>query len=59
MARTFVLKLYDFLDGVVGYRKFISTLRGRPSQEQIDTADRKGKKFVFDFERFLDYTKFC
>ena len=40
-------KLTNFLDGTVEYREFIPTLRGRPSQEQIDAADRKGKE-IFD-----------
>ena len=43
----YVLKLNKILDGAVGYREFIPTLRGRPSQEQIDAADRKGKE-IFD-----------
>ena len=42
--RLYVLKLNKILDGTVGYREFTPTLRGRPSQEQIDAADRKGKK---------------
>ena len=46
-ARMYVLKLNKILDGTVGYREFIPTLRGRPSQEQIDAADRKGKE-IFD-----------
>ena len=35
------MKLNKIFDGTVGYRDFIPTLRGRPSQEQIDAADRK------------------
>ena len=46
-ARMYVLMLNKILDGTVGYREFIPTLRGRPSQEQIDAADRKGK-VIFD-----------
>ena len=43
----YVLKLNKILDGNVGYREFIPTLGGRTSQEQIDAADRKGRK-TFD-----------
>ena len=43
----YVLKLNKILDGTVGYREFIPTLRGRPSQEQIDAANRK-EKDIFD-----------
>ena len=46
-ARMYVLKLNKILDGTVGFRDFIPTLRGRPSQEQIDAADRTGKQ-IFD-----------
>ena len=50
-GRMYVLKLNKILDGTVGYREFIPTLRGRPSQEQIDAADRKGKE-IFDKNRW-------
>ena len=43
----YVLKLNKNLDGTVGYREFIPTLRGRPSHEQSDAADGKGKE-IFD-----------
>ena len=46
-ARTYVLKSKQILNGTVWYKEFIPTLRGRTSQEQIDAADRKGKK-IFD-----------
>ena len=46
-ARMYVLKLKKILDGTVGYREFIPTLRGRPSQEQIDAANRRRKE-IFD-----------
>ena len=46
-ARMYVLNLIKFPDGTVGYREFLPTLRGRPSQEQIDLADRKEKE-IFD-----------
>ena len=46
-APMYVLKLIKFLDGTVGYQKFTSTLRGQPSQEKIDEADRNGKE-AFD-----------
>ena len=35
-ARMYVSKFNKILDGNVGYMEFIPTLRGRPSQEQID-----------------------
>ena len=38
-ARMYVLKLKKILDGTVGYREFITKLRARPSQEQIDAAN--------------------
>ena len=46
----YVLKLNKFLDGTVVYREFIPTLRGRPSQEQIDAANRKRKE-IFEEKR--------
>ena len=46
-ARMYVLKLNKILDGTVGYREYIPTLRGQPSEEQNDAADRKGKE-IFD-----------
>ena len=45
-ARRYVLELNKILDGTVGYRDFIPTLRGGPSHEQID-ANRNGKQ-IFD-----------
>ena len=46
-VQLYVLKLNKILDGTVGYREFIRTLWGRPSQEQFDAANRKGKE-IFD-----------
>ena len=46
-ARIKVLKLNNILDDTVGYSELTPTLRGRPSQEQIDAADRKVKE-IFD-----------
>ena len=46
-ARMYVLKLNKILDGTVGYREFILTLRGRPSQQQVYVADRNEKE-IFD-----------
>ena len=42
-----VLKLNKILDSTEVYRELIPTLRGRPSQEQNDAANRRGKE-VFD-----------
>ena len=45
-AQTYVLKLNKFLDGSVGYNEFIPTLKGQPSQEQINPADQKTSEFL-------------
>ena len=46
-ARMFVLKLNKIIDGTVGYRELIPTVMRRPSQEQIDAADKK-RKVIFE-----------
>ena len=49
-ARMFVLKLNKIIDGTVGYRELIPTVMRRPSQEQIDAADKKRKVIIEIFD---------